>query len=142
LTKVPMRLVSPLTYTHTVMHSVLIARVAGRTVGSARGEVSGRSCEICAVCVDPLYQGRGIGAAFVRAIEQAQPDVAQFELTTNTLVPGNVEFHERHGYQVVGRTRYRDRIVLAHLIKMVPPQDQPSQTPSLSHSVLRAHLPS
>jgi ribosomal protein S18 acetylase RimI-like enzyme len=96
---------------------VLVVRDAGRTVGSARGEVSGTSCEIRAVCVDPSYQGRGIGNALLRAIEQAHPDVAQFELTTNTLVPGNVEFYERHGYRIVGRTAYTDRIVLAHLIK-------------------------
>ncbi|HET7901150.1 MAG TPA: GNAT family N-acetyltransferase, partial [Candidatus Nanopelagicales bacterium] len=51
-------------------HTVLIATLAGRTVGSARGEVSGESCEIRAVCVDPSYQRRGIGAALVRAIEQ------------------------------------------------------------------------
>jgi len=98
-------------------HTVLIARDGRRTVGSARGEMSGTSCEIRAVCVDPTYQGRGIGATLLGAIEQAHPNVARFELTTNTLVPGNVEFYERHGYQVVGRTRYTDRIVLAHLIK-------------------------
>jgi GNAT superfamily N-acetyltransferase len=98
-------------------HTVLIVTHEGRTVGSARGEVAGTSCEIRAVCVDPSYQGRGLGAALVRAIEQAHPDVAQFELTTNTLVPGNVEFYERRGYQVVGHTRHTDTIVLAHLIK-------------------------
>ena len=98
-------------------HTVLIARDTGRTVGSARGEVSGSSCEIRAVCVDPPYQGRGIGAALLRALEHAHPDVAQFELTTNTLVPGNVEFYQRHGYRIVGRTSYTDRIVLAHLTK-------------------------
>jgi ribosomal protein S18 acetylase RimI-like enzyme len=102
-------------------HTVLIVRADGRTVGSARGQVSGTSCEIRAVCVDPSYQGRGIGAALVRAIEEAYPDVEQFELTTNTLVPGNVEFYERHGYEVVGRTTYTDTIVLAHLIKTMGP---------------------
>lgn len=98
-------------------HCVLVARIAGRMVGSARGTTSGTSCEIRAVCVDPAHQGRGIGAALLRAVELAHPDVARFELTTNTLVPGNVEFYERRGYQVVGRTQYTDRIVLAHLHK-------------------------
>jgi hypothetical protein len=36
-------------------------------------------------------------------------------------VPGNVEFYERHGYEVVGRTTYTDTIVLAHLIKTMGP---------------------
>jgi len=98
-------------------NTVLIVRDAERTVGSARGEVSGTSCEIRAVCVDPSYQGRGIGAALLQAVEHAHPDVAQYELTTNTLVPGNVEFYQRHGYRIVGRTSFTDRIVLAHLIK-------------------------
>lgn len=99
-------------------HTVLVARVDGQTVGSARGEVSGTTCEIRAVCVHPSYQGRGVGTALMRAIEQAHPDAEQFELTTNTLVPGNVEFYERHGYTVVDRSTYRDSIVLAHLVKV------------------------
>ena len=74
-------------------HSVVIARLDGRTVGSARGELAGTSCAIRAVCVDPEYQGRGVGAALMTAIEQAHPDVAEFKLTTNILVPGNVAFY-------------------------------------------------
>ena len=106
-------------------HTVLIVRDAGRAVGSARGEVSGTSCEIRAACVDPSYQGRGIGAALLRAIEHAHPDVVQFELTTNTLVPGSVEFYQRHGYRRVGRTSFTDRIVLAHLINTTAIGDHP-----------------
>lgn len=103
------------------MHTVLVARIDGRIVGSARGHASGSSCDIRAVCVDPDYQGCGIGAALLRAIEQGHPEVAQFTLTTNTLVPGNVEFYERHGYHVDGHTQYTDRIVLAHLSKQTIP---------------------
>lgn len=98
-------------------NTVLIARDGEVTVGSARAEVSGTSCKIRAVCVDPSYQGRGIGAALMRALEERHSDAAEFRLTTNTLVPGNVEFYERHGYTVVERTQYTDRIVLAHLVK-------------------------
>ncbi len=98
-------------------HTVLIARVGGQTVGSARGMVSGESCEVRAVCVHPSYHGRGIGGALMRAIEQAHLEVSRFELTTNTLVPGNVEFYERRGYQVVSQTRLTETVLLAHLAK-------------------------
>ena len=39
-------------------------------------------------------------------------------LTTNTLVPGNVSFYERRGYQVTELTRYTDKIVSAQLAKV------------------------
>jgi len=104
-------------------NTALIARHDGRTVGSARGEVSGTSCEIRVVCVEPAYQGRGIGAALVRAVEQAHPGAAQFTLTTNTAVPGNVEFYERLGYRVADREPYGDRIVVAHLVKTMGPAE-------------------
>jgi len=105
-------------------HTVLVARLGGRLVGSARGRVAGASCEITAVCVDPAYQGRRIGAALVRAVERAHPDVERFELTTNTVVPGNVAFYERHGYTVVARTAYTDSITLAHLTKAAGAADR------------------
>ena len=98
-------------------HTVLIARDGEQIVGSARGVVAGVACQIRAVCVEPSWQGRGIGAALLRAVETAHPDVARFELTTNTLVPGNVEFYERHGYHVVELESFGDRITLAHLSK-------------------------
>jgi predicted N-acetyltransferase YhbS len=98
-------------------HTVLVAMDDGQVVGSARGVVSGNACEIRAVCVDPSRQGRGLGRALVRAVEEAHPDVERFELTTNTVVPGNVEFYERQGYRVTGTTQFTDRIVLARLSK-------------------------
>ena len=100
-------------------HTVLIAHDAGCIIGSARGIATAAVCTIRAVCVEPSHHGRGIGAALLRAIEEAHADVERFELTTNTLVPGNVAFYERRGYQVTELTKYTDKIVLAQMRKYV-----------------------
>lgn len=104
---------------HIRTQTVLVARDGERIVGSARGIVDGAICTIRGVSVAPDYQGRGIGATLLRGVEQAHPTVGQFVLTTNTLVPGNVAFYERHGYHVTELTRYTDKIVLAQMVKSV-----------------------
>ena len=98
-------------------HIVLTARNAEQIIGSARGIVTGAVCTIRAVCVEPTHHGRGIGAALLRAVEEARPGVERFELTTNTLVPGNVAFYERRGYQVIQLTKHSGKIVLAQMRK-------------------------
>jgi hypothetical protein len=47
----------------------------------------------------------------------------RFVLTTNTLVPGNVAFYERRGYQVTELTTYTDKIVLAQMSKVTSVKD-------------------
>jgi len=97
--------------------TVLVAREGARIVGSARGVVEGPVCTLRVVVVEPSHQGRGIGAALVRAVEQRHSAVERFQLTTNTLVPGNVAFYERHGYRVDELTKYGVKIVLAQMSK-------------------------
>ena len=104
-------------------HTVLTARDGDPIIGSARGIATGAVCTIRAVCVEPSHHGRGIGAALLRAIEEAHPGVERFELTTNTLVPGNVAFYERRGYRVTELTQYTGKIVLAQMRKYVSAQD-------------------
>ncbi len=98
--------------------TVLLAKDGDGIVGSARGIRSGKICTIRGVIVEPSHQGRGIGTALLRAVEQRHPDVERFELTTNTLVPGNVAFYERHGYSVYELTTYTGKIVLAQMSKV------------------------
>lgn len=98
-------------------HTVLAAKDGERIIGSARGIVDGAVCTIRAVIVEPHYRRQGIGASLLRAVELLHPDVERFELTTNTLVRGNVKFYERHGYKVYELTNYTDNIVLAHMTK-------------------------
>ena len=102
---------------HIRTQTVLTAREGERIVGAARGLVDGAVCTIRGVIVEPDCQGRGIGASLLEAIEQAHPRIERFDLTTNTLVPGNVAFYERRGYRVVELTRYTGKIVLAQMSK-------------------------
>ena len=97
--------------------TVLTAKDGNRIVGSVRGIVEGSTCAIRGVLVEPSYQEQGIGAALLRAVELQHPDVERFELTTNTLVPGNVAFYERRGYKVDELTKYTEKIVLAQMSK-------------------------
>ena len=69
-------------------------------------------------CFEPAFQRQGIGAALLSAIEQAHPAVDRFELTTNTLVPGNVAFYARRGYRITELTQYTGKIVLAQMRKV------------------------
>ncbi len=102
---------------HIRTQTVLKARDGDRIVGAARGLVDGAVCTLRGVIVEPDCQGRGIGASLLEAIEQAHPGIERFDLTTNTLVPGNVAFYERRGYRVVELTRYTGKIVLAQMSK-------------------------
>ena len=108
---------------HIRTQTVLTARDGERIIGSARGIVEGSVCTIRGVSVEPSYQGQGIGASLLRAVEQAHPTIERFVLTTNTLVPGNVSFYERRGYQVTELTRYTDKIVLAQMVKVESARD-------------------
>ena len=97
--------------------TVLLAQADGKIVGSARGIRAGSVCTIRAVMVEPSWQGQGVGGRLLQAVEQVHDDVNCFELTTNTLVPGNVAFYQRHGYHVYEQTPYGDKIVLAQMRK-------------------------
>jgi ribosomal protein S18 acetylase RimI-like enzyme len=102
---------------HIHAQTVLTARHEGRIVGSIRGVVEGTVCTIRALCIEPAHQGRGIGSSLLRALETALPHATRFELTTNTIMDGNVRFYERHGYRITELTRYSERITLAQMRK-------------------------
>lgn len=105
---------------HIRTQTVLMAKDGQRIVGSARGIVEGTVCTIRGVLVDPSCQGHGIGATLLHAVELRHPGVERFELTTNTLVPGNVAFYENRGYKVIELTKYTEKLVLAQMSKPNP----------------------
>ena len=113
---------------HVRTQTALVARADGAIVGTIRGIVSGTACTIRALVVEPAMHGRGVGSALLDALERALPDVARFDLTTNTLMENNVPFYERRGYRVVELTRHSERVTLAQMSKAVA-EDPPSADP-------------
>jgi predicted N-acetyltransferase YhbS len=99
--------------------TALVARDSGKIIGTIRGIVKGPVCTVRALAVDPANQGHGVGSALLNALERTLPDVAQFDLTTNTVMEGNVPFYERHGYRVIELTRHSELVTLAQMTKAV-----------------------
>src|SRR6185295_4558293 len=104
---------------HIQHQTALVARDNGKVIGTIRGIVKGRVCTVRALAVDPANQGHGVGSSLLNALERTLPKVAQFDLTTNTVMEGNVPFYERHGYRVNELTRHSELVTLAQMTKVV-----------------------
>lgn len=104
---------------HVQTQIALIARDGARTVGCVRGVLQGRVCTVRALVVEPAWLGRGVGSQLLKALEAELQDVDRVDLTTNTIMEGNVAFYERHGYHVVEYTAPRPGARLAQMSKLV-----------------------
>ncbi len=102
---------------HIGSQTVLVACIGDQVVGSARGILSGSVCTIRAVSIHPEHQGKRLGSELLRAVERALPQATRIELLTNSAVPGNVRFYERHGYAVAELRRMTETIELAFMTK-------------------------
>ena len=102
---------------HVENELALVAVQQDTLLGSVRGVKGDRGYVIRALIVHPTRQGQGIGSMLLGALEAAFVRPTRVDLTTNTLMQGNVPFYEKHGYKVEGRTEPIPGIVLAHMSK-------------------------
>ena len=103
---------------HIRTATVLKAMDGDRLVGAIRGIVTGGTCLVRVLVVAPGYQGHGLGARLLKAIEDAHPQAERFELTTNMIMAGNVRFYLRNGYELVEQVQHAPTIRLAFMRKI------------------------
>jgi len=97
--------------------TVLKAIEGPSIIGSVRARLAADVCLIGRLMVDPARQGRGIGAALLRAIEDLFPQVRAFELFTGGRSEGNIRLYTRFGYAVTGTRVASAEISLVVLTK-------------------------
>jgi GNAT superfamily N-acetyltransferase len=102
---------------HIERHAVLKALLDDRLVGSVRGVISGRTCEVGRLIVHPALQRRGIGSSLLAAIERRVPDVDAYELFTGDRSVENLRLYERHGYRETRRDPLPTGVSLVYLRK-------------------------
>lgn len=102
---------------HIKDETALVALKDEKLVGCVRGVKSEKGYVVRALVVHPTCQSAGIGSKLLRALETQLVKPARVDLTTNTLMQGNVPFYEKHGYTVQNRTTPFSGIELAHMSK-------------------------
>lgn len=101
-------------------HIVLKAIDGGRIVGSVQGvERPGAVCVVERLAVLPEWQGRGVGRALTRAIEESFPHAAAFELFTGHRSAETLGLYHSLGYAETHREYVDERLTLVYLRKEV-----------------------
>ena len=102
---------------HIAHELALVAVRDGTLVAGVRGVSTEDGYFIRALIVHPSCQGEGLGSRLLKSLEAKLPKPTRVDLTTNTLMEGNVSFYEKHGYKVQTHTEPLPGIVLAHMSK-------------------------
>jgi ribosomal protein S18 acetylase RimI-like enzyme len=94
--------------------------INGRVVGAVRASMKGSTMHVGRLTVAPDQQGKGIGSALLRQVEQAAPAGTQkYALFTGHLSRANLRLYERHGYREVRREPLHAGVTLVHLEKAI-----------------------
>ncbi|WP_425547849.1 GNAT family N-acetyltransferase [Actinocorallia longicatena] len=97
---------------------VLKATEAGRVVGAVRAVFNERTCLVGRLIVAPDRQGRGIGTALLKAVEEEVAELADaLVLFTGHQSAGNLRLYKHLGYQEFRRERINEHLVHVHLRK-------------------------
>jgi ribosomal protein S18 acetylase RimI-like enzyme len=98
-------------------NTILKAVEGEHIVGSVRAYQDGDTCHIGRLMVHPDFQGRGIGKALMRAIEDHFAVVRRFELFTGAKSEGNIRLYQSLGYTIFLSKTLSDQVTLVYMEK-------------------------
>jgi ribosomal protein S18 acetylase RimI-like enzyme len=99
-------------------NEVLVAKMGSRIVGSVRGVRRDDECHVERLVVAPDMQGRGIGAALLRAVEEHDTKgVRRFVLHTGDRSQANINLYRKLGYTETHREVVAETLSLVYLAK-------------------------
>jgi ribosomal protein S18 acetylase RimI-like enzyme len=99
-------------------NEVLVAKMGSRIVGSIRGVRRDDECHVERLVVAPDMQGRGIGAALLRAVEEHDTKgVRRFVLHTGDRSQANINLYRKLGYTETHREVVAETLSLVYLAK-------------------------
>ena len=90
----------------------------GALIGTARGHLDkSGTAHVERLAVHPLWQGRGVGARLLCALEAAFPLACRFELFTGQRSERNIQLYTRHGYAIFRVQQINDRLAFVFMEK-------------------------
>jgi GNAT superfamily N-acetyltransferase len=95
----------------------LKAIVKNKIVGSVRAKVENGICKIGRLIVNPEYQGKGIGTALLKHVEEMQKNTISFELFTGSKSLSNIRLYEKQGYVSSHTKVLSENVTLIFLVK-------------------------
>lgn len=101
-------------------HTILVCVQGDELVGAIRANMDEGVCRIGRLFTAPDFQGRGIGSALLRAIEEGFGTANRFVLFTGSASHGNIKLYRKHGYEITGRDQMTEKIEMVILEKTNP----------------------
>jgi len=98
---------------------ILKAILEEKLCGSVRVSLSGRTCLVERLIVDPVAQGRGVGSALLSAAEAVYPDAEMMELFTGSRSTQNLRFYEKRGYVRSHERVLTEKVIVVYLRKLL-----------------------
>jgi ribosomal protein S18 acetylase RimI-like enzyme len=99
-------------------YDYLKATFQGQVIGSVRASVTGNTCFIGRLIVDPEYQKKGVGTELMDYLENKYNAIPRFELFTGKKSGENIRLYSKRGYRIFDESCESDNIELVKMEKV------------------------
>jgi ribosomal protein S18 acetylase RimI-like enzyme len=99
-------------------YDYLKATFQGQVIGSVRASVTGNTCFVGRLIVDPEYQKKGVGTELMDYLENKYNTIPRFELFTGKKSEDNIRLYSKRGYRIYGEFCESGNIELVKMEKV------------------------